>query len=221
MAGGCDDKKYAQDTRPFGQALLDDGLYKSINAGSTWNKVIFIPDNTLPGDNTNPENTSFNGYKLSNIYQVVCDATGDKLIMTTNAAAAIYRSTDGGSTWSFIYAVPGYFTNPQTPTFIASNSDGTILYAALNNITDKKIIVSKGETVIIEGAKNENIYNALIDGLKEQETELEEGEEKIMLCRFLMLIPVENVPYDATIIAFDSFSVILLTSSRSSTPTSP
>ena len=45
--------------------------------------------------------------------------------------------------WSFIYAVPGYSTNPNTPTYVASNSDGTILYATLNNTTDKKIIVSK------------------------------------------------------------------------------
>ena len=58
----------------------------------------------------------------------------------------------------------------------------------------------------------ENFRNALISLL---------GEENMILCRFLMLIPVENVPYDATIIAFDSFSAILLTSSRSSTSTSP
>lgn len=47
----------------------------------------------------------------------------------------------------------------------------------------KKVIVSKGETVIIEGAKDESIYNSLIDGLKEQETELEEGDEKTFLKR--------------------------------------
>jgi len=124
---------------------LGDGLRKSTDAGTTWNVVTFLPNNTLPGDNANPEKTdsNFGGYDLSNIYQVACDATGSKLIMTTNAAAAIYRSINGGSTWSFIYAVPGYSTNPQTPTFVASNSDGTILYAALNNTTDKKIIVSK------------------------------------------------------------------------------
>ena len=47
------------------------------------------------------------------------------------------------------------------------------------------------------------------------------GEAKITLCKLRILIPVENVPYDATIIAFSSFSVILRTSSRSSTPTAP
>jgi len=128
---------------------LGDGLYKSTDSGDTWNKVTFLPNNTLPGGNANPENfdSHFGGYQLPNIYQVACDSTGSKLIMTTNAAAAIYRSIDGGSTWSFIYAVPGYSTNPQTPTYVTSNSDGTILYAALNNTTDKNIVVSKDSGV--------------------------------------------------------------------------
>ena len=77
---------------------LGDGLYKSTDAGTNWNVVTFLPNITLPGDNANPEKTDFGGYDLSNIYQVACDDTGSKLIMTTNAAAAIYRSTDGGST---------------------------------------------------------------------------------------------------------------------------
>lgn len=47
----------------------------------------------------------------------------------------------------------------------------------------KKIVVGKGETVIIEGTKNETVYNALIDGLKEQESIMEESEEKLLLKR--------------------------------------
>jgi 6-phosphogluconolactonase (cycloisomerase 2 family) len=126
-------------------ANLGDGLYKSIDAGSTWNKVSFLPNNSLPGGSSNPEITDshFGGYDLTNIYQVACDSTGTKLIMTTNAAASIYQSTDSGVTWSFIYAIPGYSTNPQSPTYIASNTNGTILYAALNNTSTKNIIVSK------------------------------------------------------------------------------
>ena len=34
------------------------------------------------------------------------------------------------------------------------------------------------------------------------------GEAKIILCKRLMLIPVEKVPYDAIIIALSSVSVI-------------
>ena len=127
-------------------AWLGGGLYKSINAGTTWNKVTFLPDNTLPGGAANPESPAggvFPGYKLDNNYQIACDSTGTKLIMTTNAAASIYQSVDGGSTWSFKYVIPGYSTNPNTPTYITSNATGSILYAALNNTTAKNIIVSK------------------------------------------------------------------------------
>jgi hypothetical protein len=63
--------------------------------------------------------------------------------MTTNAAASIYQSIDGGSTWSFLYVIPGYSTNPNTPTYVTSNATGSILYAALNNTAAKNIIVSK------------------------------------------------------------------------------
>jgi hypothetical protein len=126
-------------------AWLGDGIYKSIDSGTTWNKIVFLPNNTLPGGAANPESPAggvFPGYTLDNAYQIACDSTGTKLIMTTNAAASIYRSTDGGSTWSFLYVIPGYSTNPNTPTTISSSANGTILYAALNNTSAKNIIVS-------------------------------------------------------------------------------
>ena len=47
------------------------------------------------------------------------------------------------------------------------------------------------------------------------------GDANITLWRFLILIPVEKVPYDAIMIALSSFSVILRTSSLSSVSTPP
>jgi hypothetical protein len=129
---------------------LGDGLYKSNDSGATWNKVTFST-NTLPGGAANPESPAggvFPGYELSNIYQIACDSTGTKLIMTTNAAASIYQCTDGGVTWSFLYAAPGYNTYPTAPTTVASNANGMTLYAALNtNTIAKNIIVSKDSGV--------------------------------------------------------------------------
>ena len=131
--------------------LLGVGLFKSIDTGVSWNQVTFLPDNTLPGGSANPESPTggeFPGYTLDNIYQIASDSTGDKLIMTTNAAASIYQSTDGGLSWSFLYAPPGYSTNPNAPTYVTSNADGSILYAALNtNTISKTIIVSKDSGV--------------------------------------------------------------------------
>ena len=48
-----------------------------------------------------------------------------------------------------------------------------------------------------------------------------DGEAKMTLWRFLMLIPVEKVPYEAIMIALLSISVIDRTSSRSSVATPP
>lgn len=127
-------------------ANLGNGLFKSTNSGATWFQVTFTGGDALPGGASNPESSAggqFPGYQLSNIYKLACDSTGSKLIMTTNAAASIYRSTDGGLSWSFSYAAPGYATNPNAPTTLASNSSGTVLYAALNTNATKNIIVSK------------------------------------------------------------------------------
>lgn len=131
-------------------ANLGTGLDKSMDAGDTWNQVTFLPNNSLPGGSTNPESPEggvFPGYTLENIDQIACDSTGSKLIMTTNAAASIYKSINGGVTWAFLYAIPGYSTNPNGPTTIASNADGTILYVALNNTSAKNIITSKNSGV--------------------------------------------------------------------------
>jgi hypothetical protein len=126
---------------------LGNGLLKSTNTGVTWNPVTFLPNLTLPGGSANPESPAggiFPGYDLNNMYQIACDSTGSKLIMTTNAAASIYGCTDGGATWSFLYVAPGYNSAPNAPTLVTSNSDGTILYASLNtNTISKNIIVSK------------------------------------------------------------------------------
>jgi hypothetical protein len=146
-------------------AALGDGLYKSINSGTSWNKVTFYPNDSLPdilGQNPETNDYHFNGYALSNIYQIACDASGSKLIMTTNATASIYQSIDGGITWSFIYATPGYATAPNTYTSVASNGDGTILYAALNNITTKKIIVSKDSGVTWSNLNTYGIYGPFL-----------------------------------------------------------
>jgi hypothetical protein len=126
-------------------ANLGDGLYTSTDSGANWSKVTFAT-NTLPGGAANPESPAggqFPGYQLSNIFQIACDSTGTKLIMTTNAQASLYWSVDSGVTWSFLIAPAGYSTNPTGQTTVACNANGTTLYAALNtNTISQNIIVS-------------------------------------------------------------------------------
>jgi len=120
-------------------ADLGNGLLKSTDSGSTWNYIVQagqpLPNNPLPGYPTNPEGSGpfFPGYDFGNVYQIACDSTGNNLIMTTNAAAVIYTSADGGTTWANVYVIPSYSTNPYLPTRVASNTNGSVLYAVFNN----------------------------------------------------------------------------------------
>lgn len=119
-------------------ANLGNGLYKSTDSGQTWNYI--VNGQALPGIESNF------GYTTYNVYQIACDATGNKLIMTTNLAKVIYRSIDGGATWTNIYNIPNAPDNPHSPITLASNVNGSVLYAAFNN-TDNKIYKSTNNGV--------------------------------------------------------------------------
>uniref|UniRef100_A0A6C0DAG6 Hedgehog/Intein (Hint) domain-containing protein n=1 Tax=viral metagenome TaxID=1070528 RepID=A0A6C0DAG6_9ZZZZ len=116
-------------------ANLGNGLYKSIDSGVTWSYI------TSGAALSGRENIDFPGVTTYNVYQVACDATGNKLIMTTNFSEVIYRSIDGGITWTDIYTIPNSSLTPQTPILLTSNVNGSILYAAFNG-TDNKIYKS-------------------------------------------------------------------------------
>lgn len=113
---------------------LGTGMYKSTDSGSNWTLILTggtLP-NTYPGGN--PEVSV--GYTFYNVYQVACDSTGSILLMTTNFSATVYRSADGGSTWTDVYVFPNYSSNPQTASTVTLNTNGSILYAAGNNTTN-------------------------------------------------------------------------------------
>jgi len=119
-------------------ANLGQGLYKSTDSGATWSYV--TRGAPLPGNSsTNPEVAA--GYTTYNVYNVACDGTGTKVLMTTNFAAVIYRSIDGGANWlSNFYLIPNTVSQ-NSPVTLTSNINGSIIYAAFNN-TDKKIYKS-------------------------------------------------------------------------------
>lgn len=119
-------------------ANLGTGLYKSIDSGSTWSYV--TTGSPLPGTSgTNPEIAA--GYSTSNVYNIACDGTGTKVLMTTNYGAVIYRSIDGGANWlPNFYVIPNS-TTQFSPVTLTSNINGSIIYAAFNN-TDQKIYKS-------------------------------------------------------------------------------
>ena len=95
-------------------------------------KPPFQSGNALPNPTTG---TNPDAGNMDSICQVACDLTGTKLIMTIRYGAVIYRSEDSGLTWTFLKQIDNFNTDnspAKRPTYIASNSDGTILYAATN-----------------------------------------------------------------------------------------
>ena len=124
-AGGYTSIACSSDGTIIYTANLGIGLYKSTDSGTTWNEIIGS-GTTLPGGSGNPEVNA--GYDFANVDQVACDATGLKLIMTTNYAAVIYSSIDGGLTWSDVYLIPYYSEYAKAPTILSSNADGSVLY---------------------------------------------------------------------------------------------
>jgi photosystem II stability/assembly factor-like uncharacterized protein len=118
------------------------GIFKTTDGLSNAGGVSFNTDQ-IPGGVTNPESSAsgiFPSTTLNDISQIATDSTGNILIATTIRSAAIYRSTDGGVTWSFKYpnvsSTPlvhnTYNASDKRPFYIASNSSGAILYAATN-----------------------------------------------------------------------------------------
>ena len=116
--------------------------------------ITYIPDTLPPASdpssstpNPNPEVTILNTHRtLNDISQVACDSTGQKLIMTTNLSISIYQSTDGGLTWNFIFPNENFdsqttynynlnIESDKRPLYVASSSNGDILYAATNEDT--------------------------------------------------------------------------------------
>jgi len=114
-------------------AELGQGLYKSTDSGANWSYI-------TSGAPLPPSEETANGYSTYNVYQIACDGTGSKLIMTTNFSKVIYSSVDGGVTWTILYTIPDFQNNSNQLVPLASNADGSVLYAAFNSTNNSRYI---------------------------------------------------------------------------------
>ncbi len=113
------------------------GLWKSSNAGATWSQVTSFPN---PGTYIQDPGDPF-GYLIDNqgVYWVVFDKTTGTSGSTTQGiyvgvadktGPCIYRSTDGGNTWS---AIPGQPTGVLPHKGVFDHSNG-LLYVAYSDV---------------------------------------------------------------------------------------
>lgn len=101
-----------------GAYFLGDGIFKSTDGGNTWNQ---LPSTS----NGNPNNFS-TGWQL--VWNIVTDPSAALTEEVVYAAlyGGIFRSNDGGNTWTNVLGASAYFTD------VAVASDG-VVYATLSD----------------------------------------------------------------------------------------
>ncbi len=115
----------------------DRGIYKTIDGGKTWTQTLFVNENTgaidLMADAVNPN------ILYSSLWERSRSAWN---FSGSGSASGIYKSIDGGSTWSKVNAAASGFPTGDGTGRIGltqSSANGkTVLFAAIDNNTQKK-----------------------------------------------------------------------------------
>ncbi len=103
------------------------GIYKSTNSGETWTNI-------SPRDDQGYVNLEF-----SNISRVIVDPDNSDIVLVStygsrNTGSRIYRSDDGGLTWSERYFIASGQSTTGVQQIISAPNDFSIQYAAVNGI---------------------------------------------------------------------------------------
>jgi photosystem II stability/assembly factor-like uncharacterized protein len=103
------------------------GVYRTRNGGTTWERILFVNDNTgaadLAIDPTNPD------VLYAAMWQVNINTWG---LNSGGAGGGVYRSKDGGNTWEPLSTkgLPGGLTNPVGKVSVAvAPSNPKVVYA--------------------------------------------------------------------------------------------
>lgn len=105
----------------------DRGVYKTVDGGETWERVLFIDKGTGAADMAmDPENPDI---LWAAMWSIHINTWG---LNSGGPGGGIYRSTDAGKTWEPMteYGLPGGIENPVGKTAVAvAPGDGNIVYA--------------------------------------------------------------------------------------------
>ncbi len=102
------------------------GIYRSLNAGDTWEKVLFVTDSTAAIDVAmNPVNTDI-------LYAAMWERTRKPWQRDyAGVTSGIHRSTDGGDTWELLSnGLPATSTETGRIGLSISASDPNVIYAS-------------------------------------------------------------------------------------------
>lgn len=105
----------------------DRGVYKTTNGGKTWDRILFIDENTGAADITfNPQNPN---ELLAGMWSIHINTWG---LRSGGPGGGVYRSMNGGATWEALKerGLPGGIENPVGKTAVAiAQSEPNIVYA--------------------------------------------------------------------------------------------
>jgi len=105
----------------------DRGVYKTIDGGKTWQRILFVDENTGAADIAlNPKNPD---QLLAGMWSIHINTWG---LRSGGPGGGIYRSMDGGKSWKNLNenGLPGGKDNPVGKTAVAiSHSNPKIVYA--------------------------------------------------------------------------------------------
>ncbi|MFN8274451.1 MAG: T9SS type A sorting domain-containing protein [Flavobacteriaceae bacterium] len=116
----------------------DRGVYKSTDGGLTWTQTLFISDKTGVIDMAiNPQNPN-----------IIYAATWERTRTPENrvyggSTSNVYKSTDGGLTWSLLTNVLPNTNNKGRISIDISNSNPDILMVTYTNISGNTLVIKK------------------------------------------------------------------------------
>ncbi|WP_181592909.1 cadherin-like beta sandwich domain-containing protein [Paenibacillus sp. YN15] len=111
-----------------------DGLWRSLNGGASWQQVTAIPLGTAPAGVTNVE---FD-------YSAGAVNGKAKVIYIGVEGSGVYKSTDGGATWSS--TMPSLTTGPVYPRRMAVAGDGNLYVTSITGLNRNNLSVATAPT---------------------------------------------------------------------------
>ena len=109
----------------------DRGVYKTVDGGKTWRKVLFVDDNT--GAN----NIVMDAKNSNVLYATMWQAQRTEWTLTSGGpGSAIYKTTDAGKTWKKISTNPGFATGMLGKMGVAvAPNNSNVVYAVVQQKT--------------------------------------------------------------------------------------
>lgn len=134
-----------------------DGVYRSVDYGATWNKTALI---------SNPP-------AGPNYQQIVCDRTGNKISVADSVSKVIYHSVNGGLTWT-IQTTSGSSAGSAV-LGLSMSFDGSIQHASFSTVGTYKVSVPEWKDVSFANNQIKHLRHTACDSTSQHMVAIADG----------------------------------------------